>query len=284
VRALADDLERSVTEAPPATPVVVSGMSEVPQAGDIFQVVGSEKVARQIALTKLSEKRTQEAARDFAPRITLEELARRAKEGEVKELSLVVKADAQGTLEAVLSALQKIEDPVVAIKVVGQGIGAVSDSDLLLASVSNAIIVCFNLKPTPASTAAAERAKVEVRYYDVIYKLTEDVERAAKGLREPTYRQIHEGRVEVITPIKIPRLGVVAGSRVLEGKVSRGGWVKLQRGKEQIYEGRISSLKHFKEDVREMPAGQECGIAVEGYEAFVPGDTMETFRLEREEI
>jgi translation initiation factor IF-2 len=284
VRALADDLGRSVTDAPPATPVVVSGMSEVPQAGDIFQVVGSEKVARQIALTKLSEKRTQEAARDFAPRITLEELSRRAKEGEVKELSLVVKADAQGTLEAVLSALQKIEDPVVAIKVVGQGVGAVSDSDLLLAGVSNAIIVSFNLKPTPASTAAAERAKVEVRYYDVIYKLTEDVERAAKGLREPTYRQIREGKVEVITPIKIPRLGVIAGSRVLEGKVSRGGWVKLIRGKEQIHEGRISSLKHFKEDVREMPAGQECGIAVEGYEAFVAGDTMETYRLEREEL
>ncbi|HEV2966631.1 MAG TPA: translation initiation factor IF-2 [Candidatus Dormibacteraeota bacterium] len=284
VRALADDLGRSVTDAPPATPVVVSGMSEVAQAGDIFQVVGSEKVARQIALTKLSEKRTQEAAKDFAPRITLEELARRAKEGEVKELSLVVKADAQGTLEAVLSALQKIEDPVVAIKVVGQGVGAVSDSDLLLAGVSNAIIVCFNLKPTPASTAAAERAKVEVRYYDVIYKLTEDVERAAKGLREPTYRQIREGKVEVITPIKIPRLGVIAGSRVLEGKVSRGGWVKLSRGKEQVFEGRISSLKHFKEDVREMPAGQECGIAVEGYEAFEPGDTMETYRLEREEI
>src|SRR6267378_6631862 len=284
VRALADDLGRSVTEAPPATPVVVSGMSEVPQAGDIFQVVGSEKVARQIALTKLSEKRTQEAARDFAPRITLEELSRRAKEGEVKELSLVVKADAQGTLEAVLSALQKIEDPVVAIKVVGQGVGAVSDSDLLLASVSSAIIVCFNLKPTPAQQAAAERAKVEVRYYDVIYKLTEDVERAAKGLREPTYRQIREGKVEVITPIKIPRLGIIAGSRVTEGKVSRGGWVKLFRGKEMVFEGRISSLKHFKEDVREMPAGQECGIGLEGFEAFQPGDTMETYRLEREEI
>jgi translation initiation factor IF-2 len=284
VRALADDRGESVTEAPPATPVVVSGMSEVPQAGDIFQVVGSEKAARQIALTKLTERRTQEAARDFAPRITLEELARRAKEGEVKELSLVVKADAQGTLEAVLSALQKIEDPVVAIKIVGQGVGAVSDSDLLLAGVSNAIIVCFNLKATPAAAAAAERAKVEVRYYDVIYKLTEDVERAAKGLREPTYRQIREGRVEVVMAIKIPRQGVIAGSRVVDGKVSRGGWVKLLRGKEQIFEGRISSLKHFKEDVREMPAGQECGVGLEGFEAFEPGDVMETYRLEREEI
>jgi len=284
VRALADDRGRSVNEAPPATPVVVSGMSEVAQAGDIFQVVGSEKAARQIALTKLTEKRTAEAARDVTPRITLEDLARRAKEGEVKELSLVVKADAQGTLEALLAALQKIEDPVVAIKVVGQGVGAVSDSDLLLAGVSNAIIVCFNIKPTPAATAAAERAKVEVRYYDVIYKLTEDVERAAKGLREPTYRQIREGRVEVLIPIKIPRLGIIAGSRVLEGKVSRGGWVKLFRGREMVFEGRINSLKHFKEDVREMPAGQECGIGLEGYEAFQAGDTMETYRLEREEI
>ncbi len=284
VRALTDDRGESVTEAPPATPVVVSGMSEVPQAGDIFQVVGSEKAARQIALTKLTERRTIEAAKDVAPRITLEELARRAKEGEVKELSLVVKTDAQGTLEAVLAALQKIEDPVVAIKIVGQGVGAVSDSDLLLAGVSNAIIVCFNLKPTPAAQAAAERAKVEVRYYDVIYKLTEDVERAAKGLREPTYRQIREGRVDVITPIKIPRLGIIAGSRVVDGKVSRGGWVKLYRGKELVHEGRISSLKHFKEDVREMPAGQECGIGLEGFEDFQPGDTMETYRLEREEI
>ena len=284
VRALADDRGRSVNEAPPATPVVVSGMSEVAQAGDIFQVVASERAARQIALTKLTERRAAEAARDVAPRITLEDLARRAKEGEVKELSLVVKADAQGTLEAVLAALQKIEDPVVAIKIVGQGVGAVSDSDLLLASVSSAIIVCFNLKPTPASTAAAERAKVEVRYYDVIYKLTEDVERAAKGLREPTYRQIREGTVEVVTPIKIPRTGIIAGSRVVEGKVSRGGWVKLFRSREQVFEGRISSLKHFKEDVREMPAGQECGIGLEGWEDFQPGDAMETYRLEREEI
>jgi translation initiation factor IF-2 len=259
-------------------------MSEVPTAGEIFQVVGSEKAARQIALTKLQDKRAQEAASATAPRITLEELGRRAKQGEVKELNLVVKADAQGTLEAVVSTLQKIEDPVVTIKVVGEGVGAVSDSDVLLASVSNAIIVCFNLKATPASERAAEREKVEVRYYDVIYKLTEDVERAAKGLREPTYRQVWEGRVEVITPIKIPRLGVIAGSRVLEGKVSRGGFVKLTRGREQIYEGRINSLKHFKEEVREMSAGQECGIGLEGFEAVEPQDHMECFRLEREEI
>jgi translation initiation factor IF-2 len=155
---------------------------------------------------------------------------------------------------------------------------------VLLASVSNAIIVCFNLKPTPAAEKAAEREKVEVRYYDVIYKLTEDVERAAKGLREPTYRQVHEGRVEVLMPIKIPRMGNIAGSRVLDGKVSRGGWAKLSRGGNQIHEGRITSLKHFKEDVREMTAGQECGIGLDGFDTFEAGDLMETFRLEREEL
>jgi translation initiation factor IF-2 len=284
VRALMDDMGEPVVEAPPATPVVVSGMSEPPVAGDIFQVVGSEKAARQIALTKLQEKRTVEAARDATPRITLEELARRAQEGEVKELNLVVKADAQGTLEAVLAALQKIEDPVVAIKVVGQGVGPVTESDTLLAGVSNAIILCFNLKSTPAGERAAEREKVEVRYYDVIYRLTEDVERAAKGLREPTYRQVWEGRAEVLVPIKIPRLGIIAGSRVQEGKVSRNGWIKVMRGKEQIHEGRITSLKHFKEDVREMVAGQECGIGLEGFEDFEAGDLLETYRLEREEL
>jgi translation initiation factor IF-2 len=301
VRALADDRGRSVDEAGPATPVVVSGMSEVPQAGDIFQVVASERAARQIALTKLMERRTQEAARDSAPRITLEELARRAKEGEVKELSLVVKADAQGTLEALLTALQKIEDPVVAIKIVGQGVGQVSDSDLLLAGVSNAIIVCFNLKPTPASQAAAERAKVEVRYYDVIYKLTEDVERAAKGLREPTYTFVSEGTVVVVTPIKIPRVGIIAGSRVEQGKVTRSSWVMVKRpqqttarGGQAVFSGNaanlfdayrpVSSLKHFKEDVREMQAGQECGIGVESFEEFQAGDIIDVYRRDRDEV
>jgi translation initiation factor IF-2 len=284
VRAMTNDRGESVSAAEPAMPVVVSGLSEVPSAGDIFQVVGSEKAARQIALTKLLERRQAEASRERAPRVTLEELARQAKEGAVRELNLVVKADAPGALEAVLQALQKIEDPVVSIKVVGQGVGAVNDSDLLLASVSGAIILGFNLKPTPAGDRAAEREKVEVRYYDVIYQLTEDVERAAKGMREPTYKQVWEGRVEVVVPIRIPRVGLIAGSRVIEGKVSRGGYVKLMRNRQQVWEGRISSLKHHKDDVREMIAGQECGIGLDHFEDFQPGDIMETHRLELQEL
>ncbi|MGH7777602.1 MAG: translation initiation factor IF-2 [Candidatus Dormibacterales bacterium] len=284
VRALNDDLGNAVKEAPPATPVVVSGMSEVPEAGEIFQVVAGEKIARSVALKKQQERRALEVGRESAPRITLEELGRRAEKGETKELNLVVKSDAQGTLEAVLTALQKIQDPVVTIKVVGQGVGAPSESDVLLAGVSSAIIVCFNLRSTPAAERAAEKEKVEVRYYDVIYKLTEDVERAAKGLREPTYRQVWEGRSEVLMPIRIPRTGIIAGSRVVEGRVSRGGIVHLSRDGRPLHEGRIASLKHFKEDVREMVAGQECGIGVEGFEEFQPGDVMECFRLEREEL
>ncbi|HEX4213999.1 MAG TPA: translation initiation factor IF-2 [Candidatus Dormibacteraeota bacterium] len=284
VRALSNDMGAAVTEAGPATPVVVSGLSEVPSAGDILQVVASEKAARQITLQKQQERRSQEATRELAPRLTLEELGRRAKAGEVKELNLVVKADMQGTLEAVLGTIQKIEDPVVTIKVVGSGVGAVNESDVLLAGVSNAIIIGFNTRANAAAERAAERDKVELRSYDVIYKLAEDIERAAKGLREPSFRQVWEGKVEVITPIRIPRMGTIAGSRVVDGKVSRGGYAKLTRGRQQVWEGRIRSLKHYKEDVREMVAGDECGIGLEGYDVFEQGDTMDTFRLELEEI
>ncbi|MFZ0217255.1 MAG: translation initiation factor IF-2, partial [Candidatus Dormiibacterota bacterium] len=284
VRALQDDRGRQIKEAGPATPVVVSGLSEVPSAGDIFQVVQSERMARQIAEQKQQERRTQDTQRELAPRLTLEELGRRAQEGEVKELNLVVKADMQGTQEAVLSSLHKIEDPVVTIKVVGSGVGAINESDVLLADVSSAIIIGFNVRANGAAERTAEREHVEIREYDIIYKLIEDVERAAKGMREPTYRQIREGRVEVIMPINVPRAGRIAGCRVVEGKVSRGGVAKLSRGREQIWEGPIRSLRHYKDDVREMSEGDECGIGLEGFDTFEAGDTMETFRLELEQI
>ncbi|MGH7869141.1 MAG: translation initiation factor IF-2, partial [Candidatus Dormibacteraceae bacterium] len=279
-----DDRGQSVTEAPPTTPVVVSGLAEVPSAGDIFQVVGSEKVARQIALQKLQEKRASEAGQATTPRLTLEELSRRAKAGEVKDLNLVVKADMQGTLEAVLGSIEKITDPVVTIKVVGSGVGAINESDILLAGVSSAIMIGFNTRVSAAAERAAEHEKVEIRSYDIIYKLTEDIERAAKGMREPTYRQIREGAVRVLMPISIPRQGLIAGCRVEEGRVSRGGYAKLKRGSGQLWEGKITSLKHYKSDVASMSEGDECGIGLEGFEGFKEGDTIETFRLEREEI
>jgi translation initiation factor IF-2 len=284
VRALQDDRGGQIKEAGPATPVVVSGLSDLPGAGDIFQVVGSERTARQIAQQKLLQHRQQEMESGLGPRLTLEELGRRAQESEVKELNLVVKADMQGTLEAVLSSLQKIEDPVVTIKVVGSGVGAINESDVLLASVSRAIIIGFNSKPNTPAEKTAEREHVEVRTYDIIYKLVEDVERAIRGMREPTYRQVREGSVEVVMPISIPRIGRIAGCRVTEGKVSRGGVVKLQRNRQQIWEGPIRSLRHYKDDVREMSEGDECGVGLDGFDDFEPGDVMETYRLELEEI
>jgi translation initiation factor IF-2 len=284
VRALQDDRGAQIKQAGPATPVVVSGLSDLPGAGDIFQVVPNERTARAIAQQKLQEHRQQEMESGLGPRLTLEELGRRAQESEVKELNLVVKADMQGTLEAVLASLQKIEDPVVTIKVVGSGVGAINESDVLLASVSHAIIIGFNSKPNTPAEKTAEREQVEVRTYDIIYKLVEDVERAIRGMREPTYRQVREGAVEVVMPISVPRVGRIAGCRVTEGKVSRGGVVKLLRNRQQIWEGPIRSLRHYKDDVREMSEGDECGIGLEGFDDFEPGDAMETYRLELEEI
>jgi translation initiation factor IF-2 len=284
VRALQDDRGQQIKQAGPATPVVVSGLSDVPGAGDIFQVVPNERTARSIAEQKLLEHRQQEMESGLGPRLTLEELGRRAQESEVKELNLVVKADMQGTLEAVLSSLQKIEDPVVTIKVVGSGVGAINESDVLLASVSRATIIGFNSKANTPAEKTAEREHVEIRSYDIIYKLVEDVERAIRGMREPTYRRIREGAVEVVMPISIPRVGTIAGCRVTDGKVSRGGVARLVRGRQQLWEGRIRSLRHYKDDVREMSEGDECGIGLEGFDAFEAGDVMETYRLELEEI
>ncbi|MBO0746297.1 MAG: translation initiation factor IF-2, partial [Candidatus Dormibacteraeota bacterium] len=239
VRALQDDRGQQIKEAGPATPVVVSGLSDVPGAGDIFQVVPNERTARQLAQQKLQERRQQEMESGLGPRLTLEELGRRAQESEVKELNLVVKADMQGTLEAVISSLQKVEDPVVTIKVVGSGVGAINESDVLLASVSRATIIGFNSKANVPAEKTAEREHVEIRSYDIIYKLIEDVERAIRGMREPTYRQVREGAVEVVMPISVPRVGTIAGCRVTEGKVSRGGVAKLFRNRQQLWEGPI---------------------------------------------
>ncbi|MGH7922075.1 MAG: translation initiation factor IF-2 [Candidatus Dormibacteraceae bacterium] len=284
VRALQDDRGQQIKEAGPATPVVVSGLSDVPGAGDIFQVVAGERTARQIAQQKLQERRAQETQSGLGPRLTLEELGRRAQESEVKELNLVVKADMQGTLEAVLASLQKIEDPVVTIKVVGSGVGAINESDVLLADVSSATILGFNVRANGPAEKTAEREHVEIRSYDIIYKLIEDVERAARGMREPTYRRIREGAALVVMPISIPRLGKIAGCRVTEGKVSRGGVAKVLRGREELWEGPIRSLRHYKDDVREMSDGDECGIGLEGFDDFQPDDVLETYRLELEEI
>jgi translation initiation factor IF-2 len=279
VRALLDDRGRKMKDAGPATPAVVTGLPDVPTAGDIFQVVSSEKVARTIAGQRAEQYRVATLAQ--TRRVTLADLSSQVGKGVVKDLNLVLKADSNGSVEALKGSLLKIQDPQVQIKIVFEGVGPVTESDILLAAVSNALVIAFNVKPDALGQKAAEREKVDIRSYDVVYNVTNDIERAIKGLYEPTFVQIWEGRAEVLTPIKIPKLGLIAGSRVQDGKITSGSTAKLLRDSKLIHEGQIAGLKRFKDDVKEVIAGLECGIRIEGYQDFQEGDVIESYQVKQ---
>ena len=279
VRALLDDRGRKMKEAGPATPAVVTGLPDVPTAGDIFQVVSSEKVARTIAGQRAEQYRVATLAQ--TRRVTLADLSAQVGKGAVKDLNLVLKADSNGSVEALKGSLLKIQDPQVQIKVVFEGVGPVTESDILLAAVSNALVIAFNVKSDALAQKAAEREKVDIRSYDVVYNVTNDIERAIKGLYEPTFVQVWEGRADVLTPIKIPKLGIIAGSRVQDGKITSGSTAKVLRDNKLIHEGQIAGLKRFKDDVREVVAGLECGIRVDGYQDFQEGDVIESYQVKQ---
>jgi translation initiation factor IF-2 len=279
VRALLDDRNHKMKEAAPATPAVVTGLPDVPTAGDIFQVVSSEKVARTIAGQRAEQYRVATLAQ--TRRVTLADLSAQVGKGAVKDLNLVLKADSNGSVEALKGSLLKIQDPQVQIKVVFEGVGPVTESDILLAAVSNALVIAFNVKSDALAQKAAEREKVDIRSYDVVYNVTNDIEKAIKGLYEPTFVQVWEGRAEVLTPIKIPKVGVIAGSRVQDGKITSGSTAKLLRDNKQIHEGLIGGLKRFKDDVKEVVAGLECGIRIEGYQDFQEGDVIESYQVKQ---
>jgi len=279
VRALLDDRGRKMKEAGPATPAVVTGLPDVPTAGDVFQVVSSEKVARTIAGQRAEQYRVATLAQ--TRRVTLADLSAQVGKGAVKDLNLVLKADSNGSVEALKGSLLKIQDPQVHIKIVFEGVGPVTESDILLAAVSNALVIAFNVKPDQQAQKAAEREKVDIRNYDVVYNVTNDIERAIKGLYEPTFVQVWEGRAEVLTPIKIPKLGVIAGSRVQDGKITSGSTAKVLRDNKLIHEGQIAGLKRFKDDVKEVVAGLECGIRVDGYQDFQQGDVIESYQVKQ---
>jgi translation initiation factor IF-2 len=279
VRALLDDRGRKMKEAGPATPAVVTGLPDVPTAGDIFQVVSSEKVARTIAGQRAEQYRVATLAQ--TRRVTLADLSAQVGKGAVKDLNLVLKADSNGSVEALKGSLLKIQDPQVQIKIVFEGVGTVTESDILLAAVSNALVIAFNVKADALAQKAAEREKVDIRNYDVVYNVTNDIERAIKGLYEPTFVQVWEGRAEVLMPIKIPKLGVIAGSRVLDGKITSGSTAKILRDNKLIHEGLIAGLKRFKDDVHEVLSGLECGIRIEGYQDFQQGDVIESYQVKQ---
>jgi translation initiation factor IF-2 len=279
VRALLDDRGRKMKEAGPATPAVVTGLPDVPTAGDIFQVVSSEKVARTIAGQRAEQRRVASLAQ--TRRVTLADLSAAVGKGAVKDLNLVLKADSNGSVEALKGSLLKIQDPQVQIKIVFEGVGPVTESDILLAAVSNALVIAFNVRTEVQAQRAAEREKVDIRSYDVVYNVTNDIERAIKGLYEPTFVQVWEGRAEVLTPIRIPKVGVIAGSRVQDGKITSGSVAKVLRDNKQIHEGQIGGLKRFKDDVKEVVAGLECGIRVDGYQDFQQGDVIESYQVKQ---
>jgi translation initiation factor IF-2 len=273
-----DDLGKPAKAAGPTMPVEILGLSDVPRAGDVFYVVTDPKVAREI-----SSRRT-EAQKDnrlvgAMKHITLDNLFEQIKEGQIKELKVIVKGDVQGSVEALTSSLEKLSTEKVALRVIRNGTGNVVNSDVLLASASNAIIVGFNVKADSSAKETAEKEDVDVRSYKIIYDAVEDVRKAMEGLLEPTYKQVALGRAEVRQVFNTPK-GAIAGCMVTNGKITNKAKIKVLRGEEMVFEGAVSSLKRFKDDVKEVNNSFECGIGLEGFTDVQVGDQLEAYILE----
>jgi translation initiation factor IF-2 len=283
VRSMTDDTGRRVQEAGPSSPVEVTGFNELPDAGDLLQVVEDESKARGIAEYRHQEQRRRELA-PAQGRLSLEQLFSRIQEGEAKELAVVLKADVQGSLEVLRDALGKESESTekVNVQVLHAGIGAISTNDVLLASASKAIIIGFNVRPERTAVDLAEKEGVDIRLHTVIYELIDELRKAMTGLLEPTFREVASGRAEVRDTFKVPKVGTIAGCHVVDGVIPRTAGVRLLRDNRVIYEGRIASLRRFKDDVSEVRNGFDCGIGLERFQDFKPGDFIEAFT--REEV
>ncbi len=275
VRAMIDDRGRKVETAPPSFPVEILGLQGVPQAGDSFVAVADEAKARQVAEFRQSKQRETELAK--TSKVSLEELYDQIKAGDVKELRVVLKADVQGSVEALTEALGRMSTNEVKLRVIHGSVGGITESDVLLAAASNAIVIGFNVRPESKGAALAVKEGVDVRLYTVIYEAVADVKAAMEGMLEPTYREQTLGRVEIRQTFNIQGVGTVAGCYVTEGKVQRGSLVRLLRDHVVVHEGKLASLKRFKDDVREVAAGYECGLSIEGYQDVKQGDVIEVY-------
>jgi len=282
VRALVDDTGRRVKEAGPSTPVVVSGLGDVVDAGEVIQAVETERAARALA----EERAARDARQRAQPtrRITLADLAGQVAEGGAKALNLVLKAEANGSLEALKGQVLGLGDPSVRIKVTGEGVGAVSESDVDLAAVTDAIVIGFNVRPDPAAKAAAERQGVDVRYYDVVYQVTDDIDKAIKGLYEPTFVEVFQGRAEVRKVFTVDGRNAIAGCNVVEGRVTRNAVARVVREGAEMTRSRIDRLRRFKDDVREVTQGFDCGITLEDFADFAEGDLIEAYVVEQQNL
>lgn len=279
VRAMANYRGEPCDQATPSMPVEVLGLSYVPEAGDVFQVVTDEREAKQVAEKRAERKRVSEIG-ETSKKVSLEDLFEQIKEGQTKELRVIIKADVQGSAEALKQAIEQLSTDEVRVNVIHSGVGAVSESDVMLASASNAVVIGFNVRPDAAGTASAEVEQVDVRLYRVIYEALDDVKKAMEGLLEPEYREVVSGHAEVRATFKIPKAGTVAGCYVTDGKIARSTRVRLLRDGVVLHDGKISSLKRFKDDAREVAAGFECGIGIEGWNDVRAGDIIEGYGKE----
>ncbi len=276
VRAMIDDKGRRVKEALPSTPVEILGLSDVPSAGEVFIAHDSDKSAKNYAETYLAQNK-EKMLEETKSRMSLDDLFSQIKEGNLKELNLIVKADVQGSVEAVKQSLMKLSNEEVVVKCIHGGVGAINESDVSLASASNAIIIGFNVRPDPTAKATAERERVDVRLYKVIYQAIEDIEAAMKGMLDPIFEEKVIGHAEVRQIFKASAVGNIAGSYVLDGVFQRGCKIRITREGEQIYEGGLASLKRFKDDVKEVKSGFECGLVFEGFDQMQELDIVEAY-------
>ena len=277
IRALFDDRGQRVQEVTPGLPALVTGLPEVATSGDRLLVVATERGARALAEERALALRSGRAA---ANRVSLAELSKQSGEG-LRDLDLVVKAESQGSLEALRAALLKFSDPLVRLRLVSDGVGPISEADVDLATAANAIVIGFNVRPDPGAKALADSQSIDVRSYDVVYQITEDIEKAIRGLHEPTFEEVFEGRAEVKARIRVPRVGVIAGSQVTEGKITRGSLAVVLREGKEVHRTRVASLRRFKDDVREVAQGYECGIDLGDYQDFAEGDVLECYVVQQ---
>jgi translation initiation factor IF-2 len=279
VRSMTDDRGTRLPEAPPATPVEVTGFEDLPQAGDAFQVVSDEAKARSVASFRHQRDREKQMA--ASQKLSLDQLFNKIQEGRIKELPLIVKTDVAGSAEVLSQALRNLSNEKVKVSLLHVGVGAININDVLLASASGAIIVGFNVRPEKKAEAEAEKMGVELRLHTVIYNVTDEIRKAMEGLLDPTLKEVARGRAEVRNTFKVPRFGVAAGCYITEGSIGRSSQVRLLRDNRVVYEGKIASLRRFKDDVSEVKQGFECGIALDRYQDVKVGDVIEAYQIEK---
>ncbi|HYN23163.1 MAG TPA: translation initiation factor IF-2, partial [Thermoanaerobaculia bacterium] len=279
VRSMQNDRAEKVATAPPATPVEVTGFEELPQAGDLFQVVESEAKARSVV--SFRQQRERDKAMAASSKLSLDQLFSKIQEGRIKELPLILKTDVAGSAEVLSQSLLALSNEQVKISLLHAGVGAININDVLLASASGAIIVGFNVRPEKKAEAEAEKSGVEIRLHTVIYNVTDEIKAAMEGLLEPTLKEVSRGRAEVRNTFKVPKFGIVAGCYVTEGAIPRSASLRLLRDNRVVYEGKVGSLRRFKDDVSEVKQGFECGIGLDKFQDIKVGDIIEAYQVEK---